>query len=112
MRLNHTEVVSADELESIHEASLTILERIGMDIWDVRGAEHASRCRGRCRRGAATRAVPAGDGPQHIVNAPAEFTLHSWNPERNLHIGGTWMANGTVGSAPQHRRPRRCSSHR
>ena len=34
MRLNHTEVVSADELESIHEASLTILERIGMDIWD------------------------------------------------------------------------------
>ena len=37
---------------------------------------------------------------QHIANAPAEFTLHSWNPERNLHIGGTWMANGTVGSAP------------
>jgi trimethylamine--corrinoid protein Co-methyltransferase len=34
MRLNHTEVVSADELESIHTASLTILERIGMDIWD------------------------------------------------------------------------------
>ncbi|HVE20218.1 MAG TPA: trimethylamine methyltransferase family protein, partial [Ilumatobacteraceae bacterium] len=34
MRLNHTEVVSADELESIHDASLTILERIGMDIWD------------------------------------------------------------------------------
>ena len=34
MRLNHTEVVSADELEAIHDASLTILERIGMDIWD------------------------------------------------------------------------------
>ena len=34
MRLNHTEVVSADELESIHEASLTILERIGMEFID------------------------------------------------------------------------------
>ena len=34
MRLNHTEVVSADELETIHEASLQILERIGMEFID------------------------------------------------------------------------------
>ena len=37
---------------------------------------------------------------ERISTAPAEFTLHSWNPEKNLHIGGTWMANGTVASAP------------
>ena len=37
---------------------------------------------------------------ERIATAPAEFTLHSWNPEKNLQIGGTWMANGTVGSAP------------
>ena len=37
---------------------------------------------------------------ERIATAPAEFTLHSWNPEKNLHIGGNWMANGTVGSAP------------
>ena len=34
MRLNHTEVLSADEVEAIHEASLTILERIGMEFLD------------------------------------------------------------------------------
>ena len=31
-RLSPVELVSADELESIHEASLTILEEIGMDV--------------------------------------------------------------------------------
>jgi len=100
MRLNHTEVVSADELESIHEGSLIILERIGMDVWDgealsllgAAGAdvdEHQRHVR-----------FPRELILQHIANAPAEFTLHSWNPERNLRMGGTWMANGTVGSAP------------
>jgi trimethylamine--corrinoid protein Co-methyltransferase len=28
--------------------------------------------------------------------------LHSWNPAHNLHIGGRWMAYGTVGSAPHY----------
>ena len=49
MRLNHTEVVSADELESIHEASLTILERIGMDIWDGESRSLLARRRRRRR---------------------------------------------------------------
>ena len=100
MRLNHTEVVSADELESIHDASLTILERIGMDIWD---GESRSLL-----RGAGAEVDEAGQHVrfpkemilERIVTAPSEFTLHSWNPEKNLHIGGNWMANGTVGSAP------------
>ena len=35
-----------------------------------------------------------------IKTAPAEFTLHSWNPAHSLHIGGDWLAFGTVGSAP------------
>ena len=34
MRFNHTEVLSTDEVEAIHEASLTILERIGMEFLD------------------------------------------------------------------------------
>ncbi len=37
---------------------------------------------------------------QLIVTAPAEFTLHSWNPARSLHIGGDVLTFGTVGSAP------------
>ena len=100
MRLNHTEVVSADELESIHDASLTILERIGMDIWDGQ-ARSMLRDVG-CDVDEAGQHVrfPKEMIVERIATAPAEFTLHSWNPEKNLHIGGNWMANGTVASAP------------
>jgi trimethylamine---corrinoid protein Co-methyltransferase len=100
MRLNPTEVVSADELESIHDASLTILERIGMDIWDGE-ARSLLRDAGADVDEATTRVrFPSELIIDRIATAPSEFTLHSWNPERNLQIGGNWMANGTVASAP------------
>ena len=39
---------------------------------------------------------------EQMKTVPSEFTLHSWNPERNLQIGGRWIAYGTVGSAPHY----------
>ncbi|CAB4362242.1 unannotated protein [freshwater metagenome] len=102
MRLNHTEVISADEIEAIHEASLTILERIGMEffcpesrsIMREAGAD-VDESNGRVR-------IPRELLLSSISTTPSEFTLHSWNPERNLRIGGRWMAFGTVGSAPHY----------
>jgi len=35
-----------------------------------------------------------------IKTAPPEFTLHAWNPERNLRMGENKVAFGSVGSAP------------
>ena len=35
-----------------------------------------------------------------IVTAPAEFTLHSWNPAHSLHIGGDCWRSAPSGSAP------------
>ncbi|MGD9996481.1 MAG: trimethylamine methyltransferase family protein [Ilumatobacteraceae bacterium] len=100
MRLNHTEVVSADELESIHEASLRILERTGIEFLDpesralVREAgADVDESTGRVR-------FPRDLVLEKVALAPAEFTLHSWNPAHDLRIGGRWMAFGTVGSAP------------
>ncbi len=100
MRLAPTEVVSADELESIHIASLRILEEIGMDVLDpearsllmAAGAEVV----GTTARLRFDRALVL----DRITSAPAEFLLHSWKPEHTLHVGGDWMAFGTVASAP------------
>ena len=100
MRLNHTEVVSADELESIHDASLTILERIGMDFWDGESRSLLREAGADVDEAGQHVRFPREMIVERIATAPAEFTLHSWNPEQNLHIGGNWMANGTVGSAP------------
>ena len=102
MRLAFTEVVSADELESIHEASLTILERIGMhfmcpesrSIMREAGAEvDEATERVRFSRELIERS---------IASAPSEFTMHSWNPERNVRIGGRWLTVATVASTPHY----------
>ncbi len=92
------EVLSADQLETIHQASLRILRDIGMKVLDAE------------TRAIYENAGASVDGQQVtfdpamvealITTAPAEFTLHSWNPEHSLHIGGDWLAFGTVGSAP------------
>jgi len=102
MRLNHTDVVSADELESIHTASLEILERIGMEFMcpesrsimreagaDVDESDHRVR-------------FPRELVERLVSTAPSEFTLHSWNPARNVRIGGRWMAFATVASTPHY----------
>jgi trimethylamine--corrinoid protein Co-methyltransferase len=39
MRYRPTEVISADELESIHTGSLRVLSEIGMDFLDVDARE-------------------------------------------------------------------------
>jgi trimethylamine---corrinoid protein Co-methyltransferase len=100
MRLNHTGVLSADELEGIHHASLAILERIGMDIWN-------GQARAMWRDAGATvdeagRHVwfPPQLVEQLVARAPEEFTLHAWNPAHNLRIGGRTLSFGTVASAP------------
>jgi trimethylamine--corrinoid protein Co-methyltransferase len=102
MRLNHTEVVSADEIESIHEASIEILERIGMEfncpesrsIMREAGADvNESTMRVRFSRELVESSV---------AKAPSEYTLHSWNPAKNVRIGGRWMAFSTVASTPHY----------
>ena len=102
MRLRPTEVVSEDELEAIHLASLRILRDIGIDFLD---AESRSLLR-------AAGADVEGDGArvrfdpdlvtERIRTAPASFRLHSWNPDRTITVGGDQIAFGSVGSPPNY----------
>ncbi len=100
MRYAPTEVISADELESIHLASLRVLSEIGMDFLDPDARE--------LLRAAGAQTSPDDQrvrfDPDMVLDtiktAPATFTLHARNPEHHLQIGGDWMAFGTVGSPP------------
>jgi trimethylamine--corrinoid protein Co-methyltransferase len=100
LRLRPTEILSEDEIESIHGASLRVLSELGMDFLDPDARE-------------ALRAAGAEISPdsqrvrfdpamvtERIATAPSSFTLHAPNPERHLRIGEDWMAFGTVGSPP------------
>ena len=98
LRTRPAEVLSVDEIESIHRASLKILATTGMDVLDPETRAYFTRA------GCTITEQRVRFDPEMIesviTTAPAEFTMHSWNPERNLQIGGNWQAYGTVASAP------------
>jgi len=93
-------IVSGDELEAIHEASLTILSEIGMDFLHQDAKAILKR--------AGADVDPASDRVrfdkalvESVVGlAPRRFTLHARNPLRSVAIGGDAVAFCSVASAP------------
>ncbi len=95
-----TEVVSADELESIHDASLKILETIGMDFLDDEARRLLKEAGADVRPGVERVRFDRDMVLERIKTVPKQFTLHSWNPAHNIELGGNWVAYGSVASAP------------
>jgi len=100
MRYRPTEAVSADELESIHEASLEVLEEIGMDFLDPEAREILRAAGADVRADSQRVRFDRAMVLERIATAPSSFTLHARNPAHDLQIGGDWMAFGSVASAP------------
>ena len=94
------DLISTDELESIHRAALTVLEEIGMDFLHD-GARAMLKDAGADVDPASKRVrFPPALVEAQVGLAPREFTLHARNPARSLAIGGRNVAFGSVGSAP------------
>ena len=100
LRYRPTEVVSEDELESIHVASLRVLEEIGMDFLDPESREVLRAAGARVEPGSERVRFDRAMVEERIQTAPSSFTLHAPSPAHHLEIGGDWVAFGTVGSAP------------
>lgn len=94
-------LVDDGALERIHQASLTILEEIGMDFLSPQA-----------RAIAVAAGAKAGPEPERlrfdralvmdlIAKAPASFTLRGGHPGRDLPIGQGFTHWGCVSSAPQ-----------
>ena len=92
------EVLSADQLEHLHEASLRLLEEMGIDfredealaLWRQLGAEvQGQRVR-----------IPRELLMELVGKAPSRFTLHARNPLRNGEVGGNSMLFGPTYGSP------------
>lgn len=92
------EIVSADELESIHHASLKVLSEIGMDF-TLPEARDMLKKAGAKVDGERVRFDPAMI-EELISSVPSEFTFHARNPDNNQRIGGNNITFGTVASPP------------
>ncbi len=94
------QLLSEDEIEAIHNASLEVLEEIGMDFLLPDAREILKK--------AGADVDPNSDRVRFdraliedtIKTAPSQFTMHARNPEHNLEMGGNWMAFGCVSSPP------------
>jgi trimethylamine--corrinoid protein Co-methyltransferase len=91
-------LLSADELESIHQASLTVLEEIGMDFNLLEARDKLKRA-GAEVEGERVR-IPRGLVEQCLGTVPAAFRLHARNPENSIWLGGDAMVFGNVSSPP------------
>ncbi|MEL6375439.1 MAG: trimethylamine methyltransferase family protein [Pseudomonadota bacterium] len=94
------DIISADELEAIHQASLDVLKEIGIDFLDDEARA--------ILKDAGADVQP--DGPRvrfdsgvidHLVaSAPSDFKVHARNPAHTIEIGTNAIANCQIGSAP------------
>ena len=90
-------IISQDEIESIHHASLDVLERVGMKVL------HEA-----ARKVFKTAGLDVDESTQmvyfdralvseKIAEPPKEFTLRARNPKRDLKIGGNHIVYSAVG---------------
>jgi len=80
------ELVSAEGIERLHDASMTILEEVGVDIRDAEAAA-LWRAAGARIEGMRVR-IPRALAMETLAKAPAQFIQHARNPERSVTVGG------------------------
>lgn len=91
------EVLSADQLEDIHRASLQILAEVGVEVLGDRAIDRLAAAGAAIDR--ATRRVRLDPAQVEalIATAPAEFTLHARGAGRNVTLGGRHLVFSSVG---------------
>ncbi len=98
--LRPIEVLTEEQVERIHEASLTILEEIGMDFLHPEALEILAAAGADVEPGSQRVRLDRGLVMEAMAKAPSSFTLHARNPARSVRIGGNAITFATVGSAP------------
>ncbi|HET7728145.1 MAG TPA: trimethylamine methyltransferase family protein [Candidatus Limnocylindrales bacterium] len=96
--LDPVEVLSADQVEAIHSASLRILATIGLEVLGDAALDRFARASG-ATVDRATRTVRLDPGlvEELVALAPADFRLHARNPARTIAFGGRHLVFSSVG---------------
>jgi trimethylamine--corrinoid protein Co-methyltransferase len=82
------EMLSPEQEQRIHEASMQILEQFGLDFIDAEALAIFEAAGARVDHAAQHVWLDRGLVLEAIAKAPASFTLHARNPARNLTVGG------------------------
>jgi trimethylamine--corrinoid protein Co-methyltransferase len=94
------EVLQEEQIERIHEGSLTVLETIGMKIMSPEARDILHKAGADVDESTQQVRYDRGLILESIAHAPAEFTLHARNPANNVTFGGNRIIFTPVSSAP------------
>jgi trimethylamine---corrinoid protein Co-methyltransferase len=92
--------VSEDQLEAIHAASLQILEEMGIEVLHQEAKAILKAAGADVAPDTNKVRFDRGLVESKLGLAPTSVTLHARNPNRNLTIGGDYLAFCSVASAP------------
>jgi trimethylamine--corrinoid protein Co-methyltransferase len=95
-----TKLISDDELESIHLASLRVLKEIGVDVLHDEARRIMKEHGADVREGTERVRFDSDMILDLIKNCPSEFTLHARNPAHNVRFGGNNLIFSQMASAP------------
>ncbi|MCB1452044.1 MAG: trimethylamine methyltransferase family protein, partial [Rhizobiaceae bacterium] len=95
-----TDLISADELESIHLASLRVLKEIGLDVLHTDARRLMKKHGADVQEGSEKVRFDADMILELVSQCPSEFTLHARNPEHDVRFGGNNLIVSQMGSAP------------
>lgn len=94
------EILADDALERIHEASMTILEEVGMDFLSGEAREIAKAAGADVRDGSERVRLDRDLVMELIGQAPERVRLHARNSAHSLDLGGDALAYCMVASTP------------
>lgn len=94
------EVLSADQLEAVHQTSMRILEEIGIEFMSPRALDLLARAGAQVDHSSGLVKLDRGLVAEQLAKAPASVTLTPRNGSRALEIGGRNLVFSLVAGPP------------
>ncbi len=92
--------LSQDQIEAIHDASLRLLEEIGIEFQGAAACETLRKAGATVEASSGLARIPRAVVLAALKTAPASFTLTPRNPARAVHVGGNHVSFGLVAGPP------------
>ncbi len=95
------DLISEDHLEAIHQASLTIMQEIGLEYMSARARDIFRQAGADVDEDSQMVRIPPELVAQALASAPNSFSLTPRNPAKKLKMGGGFWVAGSVAGPPQ-----------
>lgn len=94
------EILSAEQLEAIHDTSMRVLEEVGVEFMSPRALDLLAAAGAEVDRASGLVRLDRGLVAEQVAKAPASVTLTPRNPGRAIEIGGRSLVFSLVAGPP------------